>query len=105
MDLGRGDFLLEARYSKTSPKEHLPSFANVRCFRKLGVLFVGVLIIRALLLGGYIRAPDFGSCQGSLMHLRDLRVFSINAKLSVGSKEGDLEATEHIRGVFMPVTN
>ena len=26
---------------------------------KLGVLFVGVLIIRALLLGVYVTAPDF----------------------------------------------
>ena len=28
------------------------------CFHRLGVLFAGVLILRALLLGRYFRAPD-----------------------------------------------
>ena len=45
------------------------------CFHKLGVLFLGVLLIRALLSSIYIRAPDFfGNSHmvyGSELPLRD----------------------------------
>ena len=54
------------------------------CFHKLGVLFVGVLIARALLFGVYSRAPDFwklpfgggswyGTCSLLLLLLSSLR--------------------------------
>ena len=42
-------------------------------FYKLGVLFEGVLTIRALLLGVYSRAPDFGKLPYICIYICDVR--------------------------------
>ena len=54
---------------------------EVGCFRKLGVLFAGVLVMRALLFGVYIRAPDFRQLPFSLSY-HSLDLCMINQAVS-----------------------
>ena len=71
--------------------------ALLGCFHKLGVLLVGVLIVRALLFGVRIRAPDFGKLPlGGTRYCTSKGVISSALRLTSDSNLGLSQHTTHV---------